>query len=180
VQGGVGALGAEVPVPPRDSEISPTELVKKFLHSVGHGVSLISYFGFNTSPDTVDYYPIDNGDPYAFFGVQRLQYSSFRTPDQLLIPPTFRALLNVQDALDQPVLEYAYVRDEMVEGYDYTLADKTVSVRWVQPYVQNIDLSADWDVGQDPACVVYDLEGFELPTGVVSVGLDPVFLVCGG
>jgi len=189
VLGGVDVGGTLVPLQPRVEQIATTDLVKKFVHSMGNGVSLITYYGFNGAGGiNVTYAQVNDGSPYHFYQATTSNLSSTLTEDHLLIAQNFRAILNLRALFNSAVISSSYARGGRTESYLFDLTDKTVSSLWVQAYTTNLDLNnqvvpeqVDISTEINAGCSLYDVEGFNLPNpgnNLLSVGLKPVFIEC--
>jgi len=177
--GGVEAFGARVPIPPREELLATEDLVKKFIHAFGNGVSDVTYFGFNGRDRKSSIYHVLGGQPYDFFKYEWIDFASSITEDKIIVPQNFRAILNLRALFDRTILSTAHNVAEPVESYKFELPHKTVTVWWVQAYVSNIGLILDVDVSAQIAAGAhfYDMEGFEIApqAGKIQVGFSPIF-----
>ncbi len=178
-RGGAVAFGTLVPIAPREELLATEDLVKKFIHAFGNGVSDVTYFGFNGRDRKSTTYHVRDGQPYDFFKYEWIDFASSITEDKIIVPQNFRAVLNVRALFDGRILSTSHSITGSVESYEFQLQHKTVTAWWMQAYVSNIGLSFDVDVSAQIAAGArfYDMEGFELTpqNGKIQVGLAPVF-----
>ncbi|MFQ5461625.1 MAG: hypothetical protein ACE5E5_03260 [Phycisphaerae bacterium] len=177
--GGAVAFGTLVPIDPREELLATEDLIKKFIHAFGNGVSDVTYFGFNGRDKKSSTYQVMDGQPYDFFKYEWIDFASSITEDKIIVPQNFRAVLNLRALFDGSILSTSHAVADPVESYEFELPHKTVSVWWVQAYVSNIGLSVDVDVSAQVAAGAqfYDMEGFEITpqNGTIPVGFAPVF-----
>ncbi len=103
--------------------------------------------------------------------------------DHLPVAPNFRALLNLKDLLDSPVLSSTHSIAGLLESYEFTLVDKTVFAGWVPSYQADIGQSVQLNVAAEmtAGCNFYDLEGFDITPDAqneITITMDPAFYVC--
>ncbi len=185
--GGVTALGRFGPMT-RQREIATAELAKKLVIHFGNGVKTATYFGFNGG-STNDAYTqtatagVDGATQDQYFRLGDMNYSSVLSNDHLPVASNFRALLNLKDLFDSPVLSSTHAVAGLLESYELTLVDKRVVAGWVPSYQANIGQSVQLNVAAEIAagCSFYDLEGFDVVPDAqneVTIGMAPAFYVC--
>jgi len=172
----------------RQREIATAELIKKLVIHFGSGVKTVTYFGFNGGSDNDAYTQtaiagVDGATQDQYFRLGDMNYSSVLSNDHLPVASNFRALLNLKDLLDSPVLSSTRSVAGLLESYELTLVDKRVFAGWVPAYQANIGQSVQLNVAAEMAagCSFYDLEGFDVVPDAqneVTITMDPVFYVC--
>ncbi len=185
--GGVTALG-HFGTLTRQREIATGELIKKLVIHFANGVRTVSYFGFNGGADDDAYTRtalagVDGAAEDQYFLLPGMNYSSVLSNDHLPVAPNIRALLNLKDLFDSPVLSSTHAVVGLLESYEFTLVDKRIVAAWVPAYQANIGQSAQVNVAAEIAagCSFYDLEGFDIVPDAqneITIAMSPAFYVC--